>query len=119
MRKIAVFAVALALSGLASARDGAFTGYGTHIFCRDYLAQATQPDHEYNLFIMGFVTGANYLRARQVSANSEAFVSWVVDYCRQNPVDSLLQAAMRLDEYLGQGQRAIIKSALAPQQRRE
>ncbi|MGE5648844.1 hypothetical protein [Noviherbaspirillum sp. UKPF54] len=115
MKKIVVFAVALALSGIAGAKDGPFTGYGTHIFCRDYLKQATQLDHEYNLFIMGFVTGANYLRARQVSANSEDFVYWVSDYCKKNPVDSLLQAAMRLDEYLGQGQRTIIKSALAPE----
>jgi hypothetical protein len=61
--------------------------------------------HPYDHYLSGFLTGTNYLRSRLSPNDMAAYRIWLKTYCLQNPFDSFLDALIRLDYSLGEGQK--------------
>lgn len=101
----------LALSSW-SARAGATVFIDTT--CAQYLeATATEgASHQYTWFVLGFVTGTNWVKHRQTPADAAAYRLWVKGYCERNPFDLVIKALSELDKQFGQGDARVIPPVL-------
>ena len=61
--------------------------------------------HPYDHYLSGFLTGTNYLRSRLSPNEMAGYRVWLKTYCQQNPFDYFLDALIRLDYSLGEGQK--------------
>ena len=54
-------------------------------------------------FIAGYITAANSLRGRATRTDLDGMHRWLMQYCNENPTESLSEAFRRLDKTLGVG----------------
>jgi hypothetical protein len=117
MRKIAKSAVFLVLlsciANISIARPlGAFTIYGLHMAdgttasCGKFVSDSK---NEYTKgpwisWLSGFISGSNRLRGRWTDDKDlDGMYYWLVNYCQQHAMDSLMNGLHTLDMELGTG----------------
>lgn len=110
MNKTMPMAAAVAAAALlTSSTAGAGATVFIHATCAQYVEQtAGLPDHAYNWFVAGFVSGTNMVRDRGTSGDAASYRVWLSNYCQKNPFDNFVTALSRLDKYLGEGRDKVI-----------
>jgi hypothetical protein len=112
----AVFMFVVAATAPFLARSGQATTFFGDLTCARYVeAVDGNLNHPYQNYIGGFITGVNYIRSRATPTDFSSYRVWIKSYCQENPFDSFLQALVRLDFSLGEGDERINN---APAQKR-
>jgi hypothetical protein len=74
--------------------------------CASWTKERASPHHiQYRAWVDGFLSASNLADndpdwMLQLANNSEGVYAWVDNYCRTNPLDSIVQAAMKLRDEL-------------------
>lgn len=68
-----------------------------HEPCEFVVSQLAAEDESVSLIIAAFVTGVNYASGRTLDADIHELVSWVNEFCHQNPAARFLDALIALD----------------------
>lgn len=71
-----------------------------HESCEFVVTQMAAEDESATLIIAAFITGVNYATGRTLDADVNELVSWVNNFCHQNPSARFLDALLALDEKL-------------------
>jgi hypothetical protein len=75
--------------------------YGTETTCGDVSRSPKEWNNALHSYISGFVSGSNFRASRNTSNYAaEDLVLWVSNYCKENPLDLLVQAVVALDSDL-------------------
>ena len=101
-----IVAVSFFVSSAAYAQPTVFI----NISCAAYVEEtANMPNHAYNWFLAGYLSGTNLVRERLTPFDSASYRVWLVDYCHKRPFESFVNALSQLDTYLGSGKNTAVK----------
>lgn len=77
----------------------------TSFTCAQYVEAVNKNRaDQYNLFIAGFMSGANWVRVRLTPNDAASYRVWVKGYCERNPFENFVQAVGDLEKQFGQGE---------------
>ncbi len=100
--KRSVLIVGVALMGLASSQSYSYEnmGYGAGSSCGSWtkdIAGDSVLHYQAQSWVLGFVSGAGFSGAElSATADNEALIAFVTQYCQRNPLNSVARAAGRL-----------------------
>jgi hypothetical protein len=97
--RIALAGLLLSLLCPMSAIASHSTSYFSDSGCGEIVAvkMGSHAGNAYGSYALGFIAGVNFKTDRTISLDSEAIESWVWNYCKENPLNSLNDAVQALD----------------------
>jgi len=102
MKKILLIYLFVLLPTVCTAQTGLFKAFGpTNSSCAKYVNEVTtdeQAKQIYSWWVMGFMTGINYVKLRSPATDIEAHDAWLLKYCQEHPLDTFIYAAIKLNE---------------------
>ena len=93
----------LLVSFSASAQDGGFTAYGVYEqTCGVYRSEITDANKadQYSMWVSGYITRSNIAKGRPTNTDPAAHDTWLKKYCKENPDEPFIYAAIKLDKEL-------------------
>lgn len=97
MRITVICLIVIIFTPLPSAAD--YTVFHSNTWCKSYAS--IEPDscsgRAYGDFVLGVITGINYMKERITTHDASALRMWVWNYCRENPNDNLNTAISQLN----------------------
>lgn len=99
--RLAVYILIIGLLSASAANASGYTVYGiTGTSCGKYIlniSTISDAATAYDWWFSGFLTGSNMSKNRATFTDNAANNAWIKKYCEENPLSSLMEAAIKLD----------------------
>ena len=104
MKKLILPVATLLISMSTSAEEAGVTVYGVYdLTCGKYVDDTATDGakyDQYSMWVSGYITRANIAKGRPTNTDPAAHDTWLKKYCKENPDEPFIYAAIKLDKEL-------------------